>query len=127
MTDEASTTRDELAAWCLFRLETLAAKDPMEWYPVWGWIADDGQPTGFAVERFGEEPTDKQIRLLAKALKWLHIEGRIETASCRRKSNGKGLVTPPLKTNVGYQFSSPRQSGGIHPWNSEYVVRLPRD
>lgn len=122
MTDEAPSARGELASWCLERLAALAAKDPMAWYPIFGWVADDGSRLGFAVERFGTKPTYKQIHLLTKALTWLQREDRIETARCRRRSDERGLVLPPLD---GHVWLRPRESGGIRPWNSEYVARLP--
>ena len=86
--DEASTARDGLAAWCLERLEALAARIP--WPGTRSGVGSRMTDSlRLAVERLGE-PTDKQVRLLAKALKWLDIDGRIESASCRRRLERQG-------------------------------------
>lgn len=119
-----SEARDELAEWCYERLADLARRDRMAWYPVIGWIDANGKPYGLAVERFGADFTEKQQRQLGKALFKLAYDDRIEGAQCRRSSDGRGIVLPPL----GYQFYAAlfanTDSGGINPWNSEYVARL---
>lgn len=116
------TARDELAAWCLDKLHALAEQDRMAWYPVIGWVEANGDAYGLAVERFGPDFSQKQQQLLGKALFRLALDGHIEGANCRRKKDGRGLVLPPLNSLFAGMFVS-TSSGGINPWNSEYIVR----
>lgn len=120
--------QQQLADRSLAILISFNERNPDAWYPAHGWVSDDGEAFGLAVEILGSIPRRVELEKLAKALYRLAAEDVIEVALFRRSPLVHRLPSRPFQQGGHVHFGMIGVgSQKLKPGPNEYAVRLLRD